>query len=142
MSKKHTDALKAKTQEITAFATKTFITIAKYPAPSTVKPALPYIVWHPAQGENEQTGVTGPRVRKSPRFTGHIVGEDADQVQVLLDLLEAKLFPDGRGITLTVTGERSKPLWFSSPLPIQVQTDPQPTIVYAVVEVGWSADPE
>jgi hypothetical protein len=136
MAKRHTDALKAKTQEITAFATKTFITLAPH------ETAAPYIVWHPAQGENEQTGITGPRVRKSPRFTGHIVGDDADQVQVLLDLLETKLFPGGRGITLTVAGERSKPLWFSSPLPIQVQTDPQPTIVYAVVEVGWSADPE
>jgi hypothetical protein len=135
MSKKHTDALKAKTQEITAFAAKTFITIAPHDTDA------PYIVWHPAQGENEQTGITGPRVRKSPRFTGHIVGEDADQVQVLLDLLEAKLFPGGIGVALTVAGERSKPLWFSSPLPIQVQTDPQPTIVYAVVEVGWSADP-
>jgi hypothetical protein len=136
MSKKHTDALKAKTQELVAFATKTFITLAPH------ETATPYIVWHPAQGENEQTAVTGPRVRKSPRYTGHLVGRDAEEVQTLLDLLEAKLFPGGRGITLTVAGEVSKPLWFSSPLPIQVQTDPQPTIVYAVVEVGWSADPE
>jgi hypothetical protein len=136
MSKKHTDALKAKTQEITAFATKTFITIAPHDTPA------PYIVWHPAQGENEQTGLTGPRSRKNPRYTGHVVGGTAEQVQVLVDLLETKLYPGGIGITLTVAGERSKPLWFSSPLPIQVQTDPQPTIVYAVVEVGWSADPE
>jgi hypothetical protein len=141
MSKKHTDALKAKTQELVAFATKTFITLAQYPN-STTKPVAPYIVWHPAQGENEQTGLTGPRSRKNPRYTGHLVGRDADEVQGLLDLLEAKLCPGGVGVTLTVAGERSKPLWFSSPLPIQVQTDPQPTIVYAVVEVGWSADPE
>jgi hypothetical protein len=135
MSKKHTDALKAKTQEITAFATKTFITLAPH------ETATPYIVWHPAQGENEQTGITGPRSRKNPRYTGHVVGGTAEQVQVLVDLLETKLYPGGVGVTLTVAGERSKPLWFSSPLPIQVQTDPQPTIVYAVVEVGWSADP-
>jgi hypothetical protein len=140
MSKKHTDALKAKTQEITAFASKTFISVAVVPG-STAKPAAPYIVWHPAQGENAQTGVTGPRVRKNPRYTGHIVGESADQVQVLLDLLEAKLVPAGRGITLTVAGEVSKPVWFSSPLPIQVSMDPLPPVIYAVVEVGWSADP-
>jgi hypothetical protein len=135
MGKRHTDALKAKTQEITAFASKTFITIV--PTGTT----LPYMIWHPAQGENEQTALTGPRVRKNPRYTGHVVGSTAEQVQVLTDLLEAKLFPGGKGLVLAVTGEVSKPLWFSAPLPIQVQTDPQPTVVFQVVEVGWSADP-
>jgi hypothetical protein len=138
--KKHTDALKAKTQEIDAFATKTYITLAKN-ADGT-KPTAPYIVWHPAQGENEQTAITGPRVRRNPRFTGHIVGVTGEQVQVLMDLLEEKLVPDGRGITLTVAGDVSKPVWFSSPLPVQVQSDPLPAVVYGVVEVGWSADPE
>lgn len=140
MSRAHTAALKAKTQEITAFASKTYVTLAVNP--DGTKPTAPYIVWHPAQGENEQTAVTGPRVRKNPRYTGHIVGKDADQVQLLVDLLEAKLIPGGRGIVLTVTGETSKPVWFSSPLPVQVSTDPLPAIVYGVVEVGWSADPE
>lgn len=138
--KKHTDALKAKTQEIPAFASKTFITVAKYPN-STDKVLPPYIVWHPAQGENTQERVTGPRSTRHPRYTGHIVGESAEQVQALMDLLEAKLLPGGRGLALTVAGERSKPLWYSSPLPIQVQTDPQPTVIYGVVEVGWSSDP-
>lgn len=135
MSKKHTDALVAKSKEITAFTSKTFVTTV----PTGTEP--PYLVWHPAQGSNTQERVTGPRVTKHPRFTGHIVGETADQVQVLLDLLEAKLFPGGRGIVLTVAGEISKPLWFSSPLPIQVSTDPLPAIVYAVVECGWTSDP-
>jgi hypothetical protein len=139
--KKHTDALKAKTQEIAAFATKTFITQAKYPN-STDKVLPPYIVWHPAPGVNSQPGITSPRATRNPRFTGHIVGVDADQVQVLMDLLEAKLFPGGRGVVLTVTGERSKPLTYECPVPIQVQSDPQPAVIYGVVEVGWSADPE
>lgn len=138
MAKKHADALKVKTQEIAELATKTFITEAKYPN-STVKVEAPYIVWHPAQGTNSQPAVTAPRVTRNPRFTGHLVGKNADQVQVLLDLLEAKLFPSGRGVVLTVAGEVSKPLWFESPLPIQVQTDPQPTVIYAVVEVGWES---
>lgn len=139
MAKKHTDALKAKTQEIPAFASKTFITEAKV-AGSTTKPAPPYIVWHPSNGVNTQERVTGPRSTKNPRFTGHVVGGDADQVQVLMDLLEAKLFPGGRGVVLTVAGEKSFPLWFEQPIPIQVQTDPQPTVVYGVVEVGWRAE--
>jgi hypothetical protein len=140
MAKKHTDALKAKTQEIAAFATKTFVTVAQYPN-STARPEPPYIVWHPANGTNSQPGVTAPRSTKNPRFTGHIVGESADQVQVLTDLLEAKLSPGGRGIVMSVAGERSKPVEFACPLPIQVQMDPLPPVIYAVVEVGWSADP-
>lgn len=139
MSRAHTAALKAKTQEITAFASKTYITVAVNPDGS--KPTAPYIVWHPAQGENERTAITGPKVQKNPRYTGHIVGVTADQVQLLMDQLEAKLLPSGRGITLTVSGEVSKPVWFSSPLPIQVSTDPLPAVIYGVVEVGWSAVP-
>lgn len=135
MSRKHTQALVAKTRELAAFASKTFVTLV----PHGTEP--PYIIWHPAQGENTQERVTGPRVTKHPRYTGHIVGETADQVQLLMDLLEEKLFPGGRGVVLTVAGERSFPLWFSSPLPVQVRTDPLPAIVYGVVECGWRSDP-
>ena len=140
MSKRHNDALKAKTQEIPAFATKTYFTLAKNP--DGTKPAAPYIVWHAAQGTNTQPAVTAPRVTKNPQYTGHIVGESAEQVAVLMDLLEAKLFPDGKGIVMSVTGEVSKPLTFSSPLPVQVSSDPLPAVVYGVVEVGWASDPE
>lgn len=140
MAKRHTDALKAKTQEIPAFAAKTYITLAVNPDGS--KPTLPYIVWHPADGDNTQPGVTAPRVTENPSFTGHIVGSSAEQVQTLMGLLKAKLFPGGRGLALTVAGERSKPLAYSSPQSIQVQTDPLPAIVFGVVEVSWSADPE
>lgn len=135
MSRKHTQALKATSQEVTAFASKTFVTLV----PTGTEP--PYLVWHPANGDNSQERVSGPHTTKHPRFTGHLVGVDADQVQLLMDLLEAKLFPSGRGIVMTVTGEVSKPLWYSSPLPIQVSTDPLPAIVYGVVECGWTADP-
>lgn len=135
MSRKHTAALVAKSQEITAFASKTFVTLV----PHGTEP--PYLVWHPAKGTNTQERVTGPRTTMHPRFTGHIVGVDADQTQLLTDLLEQKLFPAGRGIVLSVTGEKSKPLWFEAPLPVQASTDPLPAIVYSVVEVGWAADP-
>ena len=135
MSKKHADALKVKTQEITAFATKTYFSIV----PSGT--VAPYIVWHPANGSNVQDRVTGPRSTRNPSFTGHIVGGSAEQVLVLLDLLEAKLSPNGRGIRIDVTGERGRPLNYSNPIPVQVQTDPQPTVVYGVVEVDWLSDP-
>lgn len=135
MGKKHTDALKAKIQEIAEFSgAKTGVSVIPH---ETVKP---YCVIHPAQGTNTQGRVTGPKSTRHPRFTLHIVGESAGQVQVLMDLLEDLLFPGGRGLTLTVTGERSFPLWFESPLPVQVQTDPQPTVIYGVAEVGWTSE--
>lgn len=135
MSKKHADALKLKTQEIPAFATKTFFSIV------TTGTTLPYIVWHPSNGVNLQDRVSAPRSTKNPQFTGHVVGSTAEQVLVLLDLLEAKLFPNGRGIRIDVTGEQGRPLNYSNPIPVQVQTDPQPTVVYGVVEVDWLSDP-
>lgn len=135
MGKKHTDALKLKIQEIPALAgVKTGVTVIAH----GTEP--PYAVIHPSQGTNTQERVTGPRNTRHPRFTIHLVGESGEQVQVLMDLLEAKLFPAGRGITLTVTGERSFPLWFESPLPVQVQTDPQPSVIYGVAEVGWTSE--
>ena len=62
-------------------------------------------------------------------------------MQLLGDLLEEKLLPGGFGITLNVTGELGRSLWFESPLPVQVSTDPLPEVIYLVVEVGWASDP-
>lgn len=134
MSRKHTQALVAKSKEVSAFASKTFVTTVPRGTEA------PYLVWHPAQGSNSQDRFTGPRSTKNPRYTGHVVGVDADQVQLLMDLLEAKLAPNGQGITLSVAGENSRALWFDSPIPIQVSTDPLPELVYGVVEVGWSSE--
>ena len=135
MSRKHTQALVALSVAVPAFTGKTFVSVV--PAETEA----PYLVWHPANGNNSQERVTGPRVTKHPRFTGHIVGVTADQTQLLTDILEAALFPSGRGVVPTVTGEVCKPLWFESPVPIQVSTDPLPQIVFQVVEVGWRSDP-
>lgn len=142
MSKKHADALVAKSGEIPALAGKVFLTEAKYPTPNeTERVDAPYLVWHPANGVNVQDRVTAPRSTKHPTFTGHLVGESAAQVLLLMDDLEAKLFPDGKGIRIDVPGERGRPLNFSCPLPVQKQTDPQPTVIYGVVEVDWLSDP-
>ncbi len=141
MSRKHTQALVALTKTVPAFASKTFVTRAKYAPPNElVKVDPPYVVWHPAQGTNDTDRFTAPKTVMHPRFTGHIVGETADQVQLLADLLEAAIFPGGRGV-LTVAGEAVRDFWYESPLPIQVSTDPLPEVIYLVVECGWTADP-
>ena len=133
MARKHTQALVALSQTVPAFAVKTFVTRAPN---DTV---APYLVWHPAQGTNSQERFTGPSSTKHPRFTGHIVGSTADQVQLLADLLEAAIFPNGRGV-IAVSGESVKNFWFESPLPVQVSSDPLPEVIYLVLECGWTAD--
>lgn len=134
MARKHTQALVALSKTVPAFASKTFVTRA----PKGTE--APYVVWHPAQGTNTQERLSARRSAKHPRFTGHIVGETADQVQLLADLLEAAVFPQGRG-GISVSGETVKNFWYESPLPIQVSTDPLPEVIYLVVECGWTAEP-
>lgn len=135
MGAKHTAALVAASETVDGLEGKVFRT----QAPHGIRP--PYLVWHATQGENTQDRVSGPRSTRNPEYTGHLVGEDAAQVEVFMDALEAVLFPGGRGITLTVTGESARPLLYSAPVPIQVQNDPQPSIVYGVVEVSWVSHP-
>lgn len=134
--RKHTNALVAKSEEVELLEGRVFVTLADK---GTVPP---YLVWHPSQGVNTSGRVTGPKQTQNPRYTGHLVGNSAAQVEVLTDLLRDVLFPGGRGVRLEVDGEVSKPLWFEVPTPIQVQNDPQPAVIYTVVEVGWQSDPE
>jgi len=134
MSYAHTKALKELLLTIPQFAGRVHVTLAE-------GAVAPYVVIHPESGVNTQERVTGPHATRNPRFTLHVVGKSGEQVQILSDAVEQALFPGGRGIRIDVTGERGKPVWFEQPLPIQVQTDPQPTVVYAVIETGWQSDP-
>lgn len=133
MSRKHTQALKALVQSVPAFAgVKTQVT--RVPNGT----AVPYVVIHPANGANTADRFTGPSLTQHPRYTLHVVGVDADQVQLLMDLLEAAVFPNGRGV-LAVPGERVQGFWYASPLPIQADDDVLPGVVFGVVECGWTA---
>lgn len=136
MAEKHTAALVAESEEIPVLEGRVFVSIVDHGTPP------PYLVWHPTAGVNTQDRVTGPRSTRNPSYTGHVVGETAQQVEQIMDLLEARLFPGGRGIVLDVVGESARPLMYSAPIPIQVDTDPQPTIVYGVVEVSWVSHPD
>lgn len=137
MSKKHTDALVALLKTIPAFASKTFVTII----PEGTKPTSPYLLVHPADGSDSQERVTGPRVTQHPRFTLHTVGGSYDQVAAGAKLIKDKLVVSGRGVTLTVAGDVCQPVWYESPVPIQVDPDVTPSLVYHVAEVGFRADP-
>jgi hypothetical protein len=122
---------------IPAFASKTFVTMV----PEGTKPTLPYLIVHPADGSDSQERVTGPRVTHHPRFTLHTVGGSYAQVAAGAKQVKDKLVVSGRGVTLAITGEVCQPCWYESPIPIQIDTDVTPALVYHVAEVGFRADP-
>ena len=137
MSKPHTDALIAALKTIPAFATKTWPTMV----PTGTTPTLPYLLIHPADGVNTSERASLRHRTRHPRFTGHLVGSSYAQVAAGMTLVENILCPDGRGVVLVVAGERCTPLWLYSPLPIQIDTDVTPALVYQVFECGLDADP-
>lgn len=140
--KQHTDWLKALIQEIPALASKTFVTIVRYPAPNeSTAVTVPYLVIHPADGSDEATRLTGPRATQNPRFTLHSVGLTAEQATWVAKVVKDKLIITGLGITPTIAGERPGSVWWSSPIPLQIDTDVTPALCYHVAECGFSSDP-
>lgn len=135
MSKAQSDAVKARIQTYPLVATKTFKSIVDH---GTLPP---YVVIHGAPGTDTQERFTGGRTTSNPRYTLHLVGVDADQVEVMTDRLKAKFIANGLGIPLSVPGETCRSLWWSAPVPIQVSTDPLPQMAWQVVELGWTAEP-
>lgn len=131
-----TDAVVAKYQTVAALATKTFVVEAPHGT------ELPYAVIYPMGGRDTQERVTGPYLTRWPRYTVHIFGETADQVQTIADLVKPNFVLNGRGVTLTVAGWINQPIWYDEPIPLQKDTDVQPTVIFHVAELGWRSDPD
>lgn len=142
MTKDQSDAVKARIQTVPVVASKTFKSVAQYPAPNqTVKVLPPYVVIHSADGSDTSERLAAGRTTMHPRFTLHIVGETADQVEVVTGLIKAVFIANGLGIPLAVPGETCESLWWSAPIPIDVSSSPLPEIVFQIVELGWEANP-
>lgn len=135
MSRKQSDAVVARIKEVPQLANAVFKTVAPH---GQVKP---YVIVHPASGLDTQERFTGPKSTMHPRFTLHVVGSTPDEVESVTDRVKAKFIVQGFGVPMVVAGESCRGLWWEAPTPIQVQTDPQPTVIYQVVELGWDADP-
>lgn len=133
----HTDALVALLKTIPAFASKTFVTMV----PEGTKPTLPYLIVHPSDGTDSVERTTGPAVTQHPRFTLHTVGSSFAQVGAGAKQVKDKLIVNGFGVVLTVTGETPGRMWYSSPLPIQPDTDVTPALVWHTAECGFDSDP-
>lgn len=119
---------------------RVFVSQAVPPSPGAKVP-LPYWVIHPAAGRNTSDRVTGPAVTKHPRFTLHANGVDADQAARAGEAAEKLLVQNGRGVVPTVSGEKSKRVWYSSPVPIQVDDGVTPHVFIHIAECGWDSEP-
>lgn len=103
--------------------------------------AGPYVIVHPSAGNDAQTRLSGPRLSESPSFVLHICGSSAEAVIAIAELVKAKFVVSGFFVPPTVSGRNNENGWWHSPLPVQIDTDVLPPIVYVVIELGWVSDP-
>lgn len=101
----------------------------------------PFNVIYPADGIDTQDRLTGGRRVQHPRFTMHIVGDSYKQVATLTSQLKAQFVEDGFGIPLDVPGEVTRNMQWSSPEPVQWDTDVTPPVAYQVVELSFDSEP-
>lgn len=138
-----TSAVVTTIKTVPILASAVYVTEAPKPtAPATVLP-LPYVIVHPADGVDEQARFTGPDTIQSPEVTLHIVGESANQVQVVTSLVRAKFQPSTSGFVIppTVSGRRNRDAYWRAPTPIQSDRDVTPHLIYQVIELGWVSEP-
>jgi hypothetical protein len=136
--RQHTAAIKAMISAHPALAGKVFVTLAKgdqNPLP------LPYVVIHPAAGTDESDRLTGPKIVFYPRFTIHSVGSDAEQAAATGEAVKSRLISGGFGLIPVVAGELPRMVWYSSPVPIQVDYDVSPPLCFHVAECGFESSP-
>lgn len=137
MSWDDTAAVRGTIQTVPILATATFISRT----PDGVVQPVPYVVIHPADGTDAQSRFTGPYSSLHPEFTLHIVGDTAELVQAVTGLVKAEFVVDGFVVPPAVDGRTGKNGYWRSPLPIQVDNDVSPALIFQVIELGWTSDP-
>jgi hypothetical protein len=134
----HTQAVEAAIKSIPALATKTYISTARV---NGVLPSAPYVVIHPDDGLDTQERLTAAHDVQNPRFVLHIVGSSYNNAATVAAVVKGKFIDvNGFGIRLTVAGENPRSCWWSG-LPVQVDDDLTPPLVYVVAELGFTTEP-
>lgn len=136
--RQHTTALKALIEGAPALAGKVHVTLADG-GPGPLK--LPYVVIHPSDGTDAADRFTGPKQMYRPRFTVHSVGADANQAAATAEAVKKRLIVGGFGVVPAIPGEDPKRLWYSVPMPLQVDRDVSPPLVFHVAECGFESSP-
>lgn len=141
MTLAQTNAVVARIQSVPALASKTFKLVAPRDAQGKL-PAAPYVVVQPSDGTSSQERLTGGRSTAHPRYVIHCVGSSYDNAQTVFELVKAQFVTvTGFGLPLVVPGEMARNTHFESSLPVQVDNDVTPPIIYATGELTWDADP-
>jgi len=106
-------------------------------------PVPPYAVGQPSDGVDTQEHFMGARSTAHPRVILHVVGSSYSNCQKTMEQIKGKFidpvtkFP----IPLSVPGETFRNFRFDTPLPVQVDNDVTPPLIYATAELTWDADP-
>lgn len=134
MSRKHDTWLKARIETVSALAAATFVTSA--PAGLT---ARPYVVLHPMDGTDDSDRLTGPDVVQHPRWVVHSVGVTPEQAKWAAEQVKSKLVVNGVGVVPTITGETAGAVWYSSPTPVQMDSDGSEVLFLHIAECGFES---
>jgi hypothetical protein len=140
MSWADTQAVVAVIQTVPVLATAVYVTKAPAP-PAGGELPLPYVIVHPNAGRDAQPRFSGPLTLENPQFTFHIVGASANQVQVVLDLVKPQFHSNGFVAPPAVAGRVNKNGYWQMPIPIQVDQSVIPSLVFAVIQCGWTSEP-
>lgn len=139
MSRRHTLAVQAVIRTDSAVAAKTYIADAT--KADGKLPDAPFVVIYPGNGTDSTDRLSGPRIQQRPFFTLHVVGTSWDNTLQLTERLKGLFVVNGWGVPPTIPGELTSDLSWSEPIPIQVDRDTTPAVVYQVVELSFTAEP-
>lgn len=137
--KQHTAWLKAQLELVPGLVGKVFVTKTSFPESVPVSSRVPYVVIHPADGEDDSDRLTGPSVHMHPRFTIHTVATDANAAADVAADIKSQLIVGGFGVVPDIPGEWPQRLWWAVPTPIQTDRDTTPWLVFHVAECGFAS---
>lgn len=142
MSEKQADALLVRTKTAGRLNDKAWPLVAPRDADGKL-PTPPYAVVQFHDGTDTQERFTGAKATAHPRGVIHVVGSSYANCQKTVDELKSAFidpvtkFP----IPFVIAGETCRNLTWSVPVPVNVDNDLTPPLIYATVEIAWDADP-
>lgn len=142
MTKARTSVVVDRIQSLPFLASKTFKLVAPRDTAGKL-PAAPYVVVQPSSGTDTQERLSGSKMTAHPRYVIHVVGSSYDNAQGVFDDVKA-LFIDPVSkfpYPIDVAGERAYAIVWDSVVPVQVDNDVTPPLIYATAELSWSAEP-
>lgn len=100
-----------------------------------------YLVIQPGADDDSQERITGRYVNRRPSTTFQCVGTTPDQAISVTERLDKVLRPNGRGVRLSVPGERTGPLRRDYIGPAQIDPDTSPPMWFQTVEYSFTVQP-